>query len=64
MLNDVFDPKNAGSKTFWVQRNSELKEISVQKIWLKTELSFKKFAQRFLIKTNFGKILGPKNESK
>ena len=28
------------------------------KIWLKTELSFKNIAQRFLIKTNVGTILG------
>ena len=41
-------------KKFLVQRNFEFKEF-----WLKTELSFRKIAQRFLIKTNLGKILGP-----
>ena len=45
--------KMSGSKDFWVhndfepkkfcaKRNLEFKEIWVQKIWLKTELSFKK----------------------
>ena len=43
-----------------MQRNLEFKEIWVQNIWLKTELTFKKFAQRFLIKTNFDNILSPK----
>ena len=45
---------DVGPKKFMVQRNFEFKEI-----WLKTELSFRKIAQRFLIKTNLGKILGP-----
>ena len=40
-------------KLFWVQRNLEFKEIWVQKVWIKTKLSFKKIAQRFVIKTNF-----------
>ena len=45
---------DVGPKKFLVQRNFEIKEF-----WLKTELSFRKIAQRFLIKTNLGKILGP-----
>ena len=39
-------------KKFWVHRNLQFKEIQVQIIGLKTELSFKKFTQRFLIQTN------------
>ena len=46
-------------KVFWVQRNLKFKEIWAQKIWLKMDPSFKIIAQRFLIKTNFGKTFGP-----
>ena len=67
---NFFGPKNVwfknflvknkyAPKVFWVQRNLKFKEIWAQKIWLKTDLSFKIIAQRFLMKTNFVKILGP-----
>ena len=46
-------------KIFWVLRNSEYREIWAPKIWLKMDPSFKIIAQRFLIKTNFGKTFGP-----
>ena len=38
---------------FWVQRNLEFKEFWAEKLG-----SFKIIADRFLIKTNSGKILG------
>ena len=40
-------------KMFWVQINLEFK-----KVWAKEFRSFKIIADRFLIKTNLGKILG------
>ena len=40
---------NFWPKKFWVQRNFEFKEIWAPKIWLKTELLFRKIAQIFLI---------------
>ena len=64
-MSNVFGPKMSASKTFLVQNDVGPKKFLVQRnfefkeIWLKTELSFRKIAQRFLIKTNLGKILGP-----
>ena len=51
----ILGPKSFESKEIW-----SLKKFWFKKRWLKTELSFKKIAQIFLIKTNFGQILGPK----
>ena len=44
---------DSAPKMFWVQRNLEFKEI-----WAKKNGSFEIIADRFLIKTNLGKILG------
>ena len=44
---------DSAPKMFWVQRNLEFKET-----WAEKFGSFKIIADRFLIKTNSGKILG------
>ena len=61
-VKNVFGPKNVkfkkkfGPKRCWVKKVFGPKKFEFKEIWLKTELSFRKIAQRFLIRTNIGKF--------
>ena len=53
LIQKILVEKDSAPELFWVQRNLEFKEI-----WAKKNGSFEIIADRFLIKTNLGKILG------
>ena len=53
LVKKILVKRDSAPKMFWVQLNLEFK-----KVWAKKFRSFKIIADRFLIKTNLGKILG------